>query len=430
MKKLILVLIIIISTSFSQTLLLEENFEYEIGTLTSSTNNWIENPNGSVDIQVVSGSLSHSNYLSSGIGNKIVVNGGAQGRSGVLRQFEEQSGNGAKVYASFLLNVTSTEDMDADTSDGDRFFNLKVSNSSAFRCCVFVRKGSSSSKFQIGFGKLNTSTPSWYPAELDINSTYLIVVAYVFQTGADVARFWLNPDLNGEEPSPDLEQSTGGDADDLGEVQFRQGILSGDEEIDGLRIATDWSLAPLPVELSSFSAIRIDEGVRLKWRTETEVRNYGFEILRSAENHNWEVLSFVEGHGNSNSPKDYSFIDRSADFGNYSYRLKQIDTDGKFEYSKIVEVNLGLPEKFELSQNYPNPFNPVTTIKFVLSEPGYVKLTIYNLLGEKVTSLVDEFLDVGTHTINFNGESLNSGFYLYRLETEHFADFKKMLLVK
>ena len=67
--------------------------------------------------------------------------------------------------------------------------------------------------------------------------------------------------------------------------------------------------------------------------------------------------------------------------GKYSYRLKQIDNDGKFEYSKIIEVDLGAPEKFELSQNYPNPFNPVTTIRFNLPEAGNVKLTVFNILG-------------------------------------------------
>ncbi len=77
------------------------------------------------------------------------------------------------------------------------------------------------------------------------------------------------------------------------------------------------------------------------------------------------------------------------------YRLKQIDTDGKFEYSKVIEVDLGSPTKFELSQNYPNPFNPVTTIKFSIPQPGNVKLTVYNLLGEQVAELVNGFREAG-----------------------------------
>ncbi len=79
----------------------------------------------------------------------------------------------------------------------------------------------------------------------------------------------------------------------------------------------------------------------------------------------WETLAFVEGHGNSNSPKYYSFTDKSIEAsGKYLYRLKQIDIDGTFEYSDEVEINLGSPNNFELAQNYPNPFNPSTVIQY------------------------------------------------------------------
>ncbi|MGB5531179.1 MAG: T9SS type A sorting domain-containing protein, partial [Ignavibacteriaceae bacterium] len=188
---------------------------------------------------------------------------------------------------------------------------------------------------------------------------------------------------------------------------------------------------PLPAELSFFSAIILDSGVKLKWRTETEVNNYGFEILRSAQNDiAWLKLGFVEGHGNSNSPKDYSFTDDKVTGGKYSYRLKQIDTDGKFEYSKVVEVDLGSPTKFELSQNYPNPFNPKTTIKFSLPQSGNVKLIIYNLLGEQVAELFNGFKEAGVHTINFYASELNSGLYIYKLEANEFVQSRKMTLIK
>jgi hypothetical protein len=138
----------------------------------------------------------------------------------------------------------------------------------------------------------------------------------------------------------------------------------------------------------------------------------------------------VEGHGNSNSPKDYSYFDNNLTGGNYSYRLNQIDTDGSFEYSKIIEVQFGLPQKYELSQNYPNPFNPVTTIQFSLPQSGNVKLSVYNLLGEQVIDLVDEFKESGVHATNFNASELNSGLYIYKLETNGFVQSKKMILIK
>ncbi len=115
----------------------------------------------------------------------------------------------------------------------------------------------------------------------------------------------------------------------------------------------------LPVELSSFSASIINEGIKLNWRTETEVNNYGFEIHRQLHTSTplsvteWDVLSFVEGHGNSNSPKDYTFLDDYARYGKYAYRLKQIDTDGSFEYSDVIEVEAGnIPDGFVLEQNF------------------------------------------------------------------------------
>jgi hypothetical protein len=190
---------------------------------------------------------------------------------------------------------------------------------------------------------------------------------------------------------------------------------------------------PLPVELSSFSASVVGNAVKLNWRTETEVNNYGFEIERyalSAERQAWEEIGFVNGNGNSNSPKSYFYEDKNVTAGKYSYRLKQIDNDGQFEYSKTIEVDLGAPKKFELSQNYPNPFNPTTTIRFNLPEAGNVKLTLFNILGQEIKTLVNEFKESGVHTINFDASELNSGMYIYKLEAGSFVQTRKMTLVK
>ena len=111
-------------------------------------------------------------------------------------------------------------------------------------------------------------------------------------------------------------------------------------------------------------------------------------------------------------------------------RLKQIDTDGKFEYSKVIEVDLGSPQKFQLLQNYPNPFNPVTTIQFSIPQSGNVRLTVYNLLGEQVAELINGFKEAGIHTLNYNAENLNSGLYIYKIEANGVVQSKKMTLVK
>ncbi len=187
------------------------------------------------------------------------------------------------------------------------------------------------------------------------------------------------------------------------------------------------------MELVSFTASIKNNQVLLKWVTETEVSNYGFEIHRAmstVQSLNWLNIGFVEGHGNSNSPKDYSFIDNNVNGGTYSYRLKQIDNDGKFEYSKVIEIDVGTPIEYELSQNYPNPFNPSTTIKFSIPEKGNVKLLVYNILGETVATLLNEAKEAGVHTISYNAAELKSGIYFYKLESGNFLQVKKMNLVR
>ncbi len=198
----------------------------------------------------------------------------------------------------------------------------------------------------------------------------------------------------------------------------------------------------LPVELTSFAAKVIGKSVMLNWETATEINNYGFDIERAVisnlpagrqaevRNLSWEKIGFVNGNGNSNAPKVYSFVDDKVSAGKYSYRLKQIDNDGQIEYSKTIEVDMNGVRKFELSQNYPNPFNPTTTIKFNLPEAGTVKLTLFNILGQQIRTLVNEFKESGTHTINFDASELNSGMYIYKIESGSFTQTRKMTLIK
>jgi arabinogalactan endo-1,4-beta-galactosidase len=87
-------------------------------------------------------------------------------------------------------------------------------------------------------------------------------------------------------------------------------------------------------------------------------------------------------------------------------------------------------DEFYLFQNYPNPFNPTTTIKFNLPEAGNVKLTLFNILGQELKTLVNEFKESGVHTINFNASDLNSGVYIYKLEVNGFSLIRKMTLIK
>lgn len=192
---------------------------------------------------------------------------------------------------------------------------------------------------------------------------------------------------------------------------------------------------PLPVELVSFSAQVDGEVVNLKWRTETEVNNYGFDIERAvnprANQKEWTTIGFIEGHGNSNSPKDYSFADGDLSGANIIYyRLKQIDNNGTYEYSHEIEVSIIAPDKHSLGQNYPNPFNPSTKIHYKIAQSEFINLSVYNVLGKEVAVLVNEIQLPGTYSIIFSADNLPGGVYFYKLETQNFTQTSKMLLIK
>jgi hypothetical protein len=204
--------------------------------------------------------------------------------------------------------------------------------------------------------------------------------------------------------------------------------------ITGTRLAipSELTVIGLPVELSAFTAKYSEKSdVELNWVTKTEVNNYGFYIERSINDSDWKNLTFIEGHGNSNSPKEYSYSDKDLFAGGskFQYRLKQVDTDGQSEYSDVVEVEI-MPTKFELSQNYPNPFNPSTTIQFSLPKATQLKINVYNMIGELVRTIADGNYDAGYHKVTLNAVDLPSGAYVYRIESPDFVQVKKMVLIK
>jgi predicted outer membrane repeat protein/parallel beta-helix repeat protein len=190
----------------------------------------------------------------------------------------------------------------------------------------------------------------------------------------------------------------------------------------------------LPVELTSFTAELIDEGIKLTWQTATEVNNYGFQIqrkkIKDKSENSWEDVGFVNGHGNSNSPKSYSYTDTPTGGTTFKYRLKQIDFDGAYEYSDAVEVTLGAITEYSLEQNYPNPFNPTTSIKYQVANNGNVTLKVYDMLGREVGTLVNETLQSGIYTVEFNASQLASGVYIYKLRAGDYVSVKKLMLLK
>ncbi len=203
------------------------------------------------------------------------------------------------------------------------------------------------------------------------------------------------------------------------------------------------SQAALPVQLTSFTAEVTGSQVDLKWETATEVNNAGFDVERSTDRENFISLGFVPGNGTTNTPNSYSFIDDNLPAVDLvTYRLKQIDNDGDFEYSKNIDVDLSeitdmndddVKYEFALDQNYPNPFNPTTTIKFSLPDLGLQKivtLKVYNTLGQQVATLVNASKPAGAYEVSFNAENLVSGIYFYSLTYGEMNQVKKLILIK
>ena len=223
----------------------------------------------------------------------------------------------------------------------------------------------------------------------------------------------------------------------VGENQFLIRFLSFQPEwywhwaIDNIAVyATDI----IPVELTSFTASAAGNMIALNWATSTETNNQGFEIERNSGNE-FEKIGFVPGFGTTTEPRVYSFSDINLNPGTYSYRLKQVDYDGTFEYSDIIEVEVTVPDVFALEQNYPNPFNPSTKISFSLAVDSKVSLKVFDVLGQEIKTLINSDLTAGSHNIDFNASNLNSGVYFYRIDANgvdgtNFSSVKKMMLMK
>jgi hypothetical protein len=223
------------------------------------------------------------------------------------------------------------------------------------------------------------------------------------------------------------------------------------------------SLTPLdvslPVTLTSFTArVSSDLDVTLKWITESEINNQGFEVYRSdKEEGTYDILSSYTsnddllGQGNSSTKHTYTFTDKTVMRGNtYWYKICDVDVNGVRTYhgSLSIVVESGntvsmddpnfIPDKFQLSQNYPNPFNPETRIRVSIPDEkdrGEITLTIYDVMGRKVKTLFQGYLEPGTYGYQWNGSDdlgrqVSGGIYFYYLKCNKFHQVKKMIFMK
>lgn len=213
----------------------------------------------------------------------------------------------------------------------------------------------------------------------------------------------------------------------------------------------DEETPPLPVELSSFTAqVTADMAVNLQWRAETEINLLGYNVYRSLANSVMDAYRInpeLIGAHNTSYAVSYSFLDEDVESGQlYYYWLQATDLDLTFSFHGPVSILVEYQEEgsiypgvvvTELIGAYPNPFNPATSIRFSVAEPTEVTITVYNLLGQKMQTLMkDQLYNKGFHSVLWDGKESNgrqaaSGIYFYKMETnKDYGMIKKMMLVK
>ncbi len=218
-------------------------------------------------------------------------------------------------------------------------------------------------------------------------------------------------------------------------AEFYYGIAIGSDKaacLTNMAAAENKFNVSVPVELTSFAAVPGNGNVALNWSTASETNNQGFEVERRV-NGSWTKIAFVSGAGSTTQAQNYSYTDNvsSLNVAKVSYRLRQIDFNGSYSYSSVVEVDLNqIPKVYSLDQNYPNPFNPSTKISYQLPQNGFVSLKVYNAIGKEVATLVNEEKSAGRYEVNFDAAGLSSGLYFYTIQTGSFQETKKMILIK
>ncbi len=204
--------------------------------------------------------------------------------------------------------------------------------------------------------------------------------------------------------------------------------------------ATDISLA---VKATDFLASANIGSVTLSWKTQSEVSNTGFNVLREDPStssfrliSSYTSNSSLKGLGTSSSGRDYSFTDNKVTSGaTYQYKVQSVSTSGTTKDLTTLSVTVDVPKNYALYQNYPNPFNPSTTIRFDLKQQSTVSLEIYNVLGQRVEYWNYGMKDAGRYNESINMTRFASGLYYYRINAvgndgEKFASIKKLMLVK
>ncbi len=431
MKKIFYTLIVLGLTSYNSfsQLLMQEEFNYggSAGNITSVGTGWVGHSGvGSNSIQYATNSLTISGYGGNSAGGSINVTHASGTREDVNKSIGSKITSGT-VYLSAIINVTNS-----GTTTGDYLMHFSdtfgaaaafTAKSNNFKGRLFIRQGSGgATTFNIGLSKAATAaaTVQW-SSDLTVGSTYAIVMRYTIISGTandSLALYLFNGSIPATEPlTPTLlcADNTGSDLTSVDAVCIRQGSSgTSTTNVDAIRVALDWANAPLPVTYKSFSVIQAPDANILKWATASESNNSHFDIQRSIDGKNFETIGKVKGRGNSSKVSAYQYSDNTfLSAKTIYYRLKQVDFDGKFEFSKTISISNNAA-KAGISATLPNPFNDELSVTVSSATPTTATVQLMDMIG-KLHHSATETLVAGSNIIHINTTDLPDGIYFVRL---------------
>ncbi|WP_461790993.1 hypothetical protein [Pedobacter sp.] len=431
MKSIIFTLAILFTTfaGFSQNF--REDFDYALGNIIGNNNTqagtaWSENNNypltGGNQIQVVNTGLNFPLY--NGKGNAILIKRYTDEGAGAQIPFKtgapyiiSSSATSGTIYVSFLMSISKLP------VGNVHFFYL--GNNSSGRGRILLRKASGVNAFNFGLLNNASGNIAWTDNSItyDPLQTYMVVLKYVrVASGNDQLSLFVFNSTDGgsltEPATPRLFDDTHNQKPTINGIGFRQQSTSTTDDIeitvDGVNASTTWSGAvTLPVELTSFTAEKKGNGIRLNWATTSEANNSHFEVLRASDNLNFTKIGQVNGAGNSTSVKKYSFFDANPLRGVNYYQLKQVDYDGKFEKSDIVHETIELTtEKLVVA----SLADKSVQLSFHSTSAGSAKIQLHNSSGQTILNKQVQ-VTKGNNDITIKPSELQKGLLVISLAT-------------
>jgi len=216
-------------------------------------------------------------------------------------------------------------------------------------------------------------------------------------------------------------------------IEFGNIILNSTGGSDFFMAKLGFSLAPLPLTWGSFTAEKIDKSVLLKWNTLQETNTSHFVIERGGTGNTFLQIGTVKAAGNGSSSNSYQFSDAFPLEGTNFYRLKQVDIDGKYEYSKICSVNFN--NVYSTAWVFPNPVYQSAIISYSIQQDSKVSIKIYDVNGRQVKTLVNKEELAGTRQVQWNvtdekGNTVPAGIYFLKVQAGNYSETKKLNVVK